>query len=145
MTRDKYDKFRRLYADIGGEVAEIVDGDPDGTFLYAEAGEGWLGASVFKDEGRTFRYFDPSPALIDLLLQAWKTEIRGPRMRRSVMEYEITGTRFDVRFQYPDEVEVKSFADNDRRESALKRRYGEKPVIYPPIPEHLLRGASDED
>jgi hypothetical protein len=25
----------------------------------------------------------------------------------------------------------------DRRRAGLKRRYGDKPVIYPPVPEHF--------
>ena len=40
-------------------------------------------------------------------------------------------------FRYPDEVDVKD-VDEDRREAALKARYGDKPVVYPLIPEALL-------
>jgi hypothetical protein len=127
-----YEKLGPIYADIGSEVAQIVGGDPDGSFLYAEAGEGWYGASVFKDEGELVRYYDPSPELSDLIYDAWLTA--DPDKRWSIMEYDITGTKFNVRFQYPDEVPVETFADDDRREIALKKRYGDKPVIYPPWP-----------
>jgi hypothetical protein len=133
MGKDKYEALGPLYGDVGGELANIVGGDPDGAFLYAEAGEGWLGASVFKDEGMQVRYFDPSRRLCDLLFDAWETESPNPSMRWSVMEYQITGTKFDVQFRFPDEVAVKSF-DGDRREGALKKRFGDKPVIYPPPP-----------
>lgn len=49
------------------------------------------------------------------------------------MEYEIKGTKFDAQFKYPEEVDVEDF-DENRREMALKERYGDKPVIYPPWP-----------
>ena len=79
MTADKFDKLGPLYADIGGEISEIVGGSPAGTVLYTEAGEGWIGAGVFKDEGESVRYFDPSSELCDLLLEAWNTEDPGKR------------------------------------------------------------------
>jgi hypothetical protein len=131
-----------MYADIGGEVADIVGGDPDGAFLYAEVGEGWVFASVFKDEGASVRYFDPSPELTDLLLKAWETE--EPDKRWAVMEYEIKGTAFDAHFLFPEEIDQKVHA-SQRRPVVLKRRYGDKPIIYPPIPEHLLRSGAEED
>jgi hypothetical protein len=49
------------------------------------------------------------------------------------MEYEIKGTKFSAEFKFPHEVDVESF-DEDRREIALKKRFGDKPVIYPPEP-----------
>jgi hypothetical protein len=136
VGRDKYDILGPLYADIGGELAKIVGGDPNGTFLYAEVGDGWVFASVFKDEGQVVRYFDPSPQLSELLLETWETE--EPDKRWAVMEYEIKGTKFDAQFLFPDEIDPKVHA-SERRPIVLKRRYGDKPVIYPPIPERLLR------
>lgn len=135
MGMDKYDVLGPAYADIGGELAEIVGGDPDGVFLYAEAGEGWYGYSIYQDEGVAVRYVDPSPELGDLIYEAWLAE--DAEKRWAVMEYEIKGTKFDARFKFPDEVNVTSFAEGDRREKALKERYGDKPVIYPPLPPHL--------
>lgn len=131
MPNDKFDKLGPLFANIGSEVAKIVGGDPDGAYLYVEAGDGWYGASVFKDEGEIVRYFDPSSKLDDLIYEAWLTE--EPAKRWVVMEYEVEGANFDARFKFPDEVDVESF-DEDRREIALKNRYGDKPVIYPPMP-----------
>ena len=53
------------------------------------------------------------------------------------MEYEVLGTKFSAKFKFPVEVDVESF-DVDRREEALKRRYGDKPIVYPPVPEHFM-------
>ena len=133
MHTDKYGVLGPLYADVGRELAKIVGGDPDGTFLYAEAGEGWLGASVFKDEGNRVQYFDPSSELCDLLFDAWEAENPNPKMRWPVMEYQIKGSKFDTQFRYPDEVEAQSF-DDERREAALSRHFGDKQVVYPPPP-----------
>jgi len=134
MSDDKYDALGPAYAEIGAELAEIVGGDPDGVYLYAEAGEGWYGYSVYKDEGSVIRYYSPSSELGDLIYEAWQVEVPGKRW--AVMEYEVTGTKFDAQFKYPEEVDVESF-DEDRREIALQKRYGDKPVIYPPLPPHL--------
>jgi hypothetical protein len=131
VTRDKYDTLGPLLAGVGGELAEIVGGSPDGVFLYAEAGEGWIGAGVFKDDGAHIKYFDPSSELTDLLLKAWNAE--EPSKRWAVMEYEVKGTRFDVQFQFPDEIDPEE-SEGERRPRALERRFGEKPVIYPPWP-----------
>lgn len=132
MAGDKYDLLGPRYADIGGELAKIVGGTPDGVYLYAEAGDNWFGYSIYKDEGEVVRYFPPSSELGDLISDAWHAE--EPDKRWAVMEYEVEGTKFDARFRFPDEVDVESF-DEDRREIALKKRFGDKPVIYPPWPE----------
>jgi hypothetical protein len=96
-----------------------------------------LGRAVFLvrfgcSRSRVVRYYDPSTELSDLIDETWLAEV--PDKRWAVMEYEIRGTKFDVQFKFPDEVKVESF-DVDRREIALKKRYGDKPVVYPPWPQ----------
>ena len=134
MSSNKYDVLGPALAEIGAELAQIVGGDPDGVYLYAEAGEGWDGYSVYRNEGNEVRYFEPGPELGDLIYEAWLIEEPGKRW--AVMEYEINGTKFDVHFRFPDEVDVESF-DEDRREIALRKRYGDKPIIYPPWPHEI--------
>jgi hypothetical protein len=131
VTEAKYEVLGPILADVGGELTEIAGGNPDGVYLYVEAGEGWVGPSVFKDDGDVVRYYDGTPELSELLLKAWKAE--APNKRWAVMEYEINGTTFDVQFQFPDEVNQNE-TEMDRRPRALKRRFGDKPVIYPPWP-----------
>lgn len=131
MVADKFETLGPAYEEIGLELAEIVGGDPDGVYFYAEAGDGWFEYGIFKDEGNRISYYDPSPELGELVREAWLIEV--PEKRWAVMEYEISGTKFDAKFKYPDEVDVKSF-DEDRRGIALKKRYGDKPIIYPPWP-----------
>lgn len=134
VTDDEFEALGPSLSEIGEELASIVGGDPDGVYLYVEAGEGWIGPSLYKDVGETVRYFDGSPELSEMLMDLRSSQ--EPRKRWSVMEYEIKGTMFDAYFKYPDEVDVSDF-DEDRREIALKKRYGDKPVVYPPLPSHL--------
>lgn len=142
MTGDKYDVLGPLYAEIGGELAQIVGGDMDGVYLYAEAGQGWVGPSVFKDEGAVVRYFDASMHLCDLIMEAW--EAQDPGKRWAVMEYSITGTSFDVKFKYPEEIDPAE-TEVERRPAALKARYGDKPVVYPPEPPGMMEYKVDPD
>ena len=131
---DKLDTLGPLMNEIGQELASLVGGDPDGVFLYVEIGDGWVSPSVFKDEGDVVRYYNPRDTnLSDMLWEAWYLEPDGPNMRWSVLEYMITGKKFHVSFRYPEEVDVEVI-DSERREAALRARFGDKPVIYPPPP-----------
>ncbi|MBA3667281.1 MAG: hypothetical protein H0W65_06120 [Sphingomonas sp.] len=120
-----------VLADIGGELARHVEGDPDGMFLYAEAGEGWYAVAVFKEESDQVRYYSPTSELGDLVWEVWNSE--EPEKRWAVMEYEIKGRKFDVQFQFPDEIDPKE-TEMDRRPRVIERRFGDKPVVYPPWP-----------
>jgi len=140
VAKDKFDILGPILTDIGLELAEIVGGDPNGVFLYVEIGDRWDSPSIYKDEGDVVRWYDPSHRLSGLLWDAWHAESpsKDKSMRWSVMEYVVKDGQFEVTYKYPDEVDVENM-DEDRREAALKARYGDKPVIYPPIPE----GASE--
>lgn len=130
MNQTKYDTFGKLLGEIGQEVTDIV-GNPDGVFLYVEAGEGWVGPSLFRDEGKLVRWFDPTPRLSMLLVDLWEAEDADKRW--SAMEYTVTGTKFHTVFVFP-EMFRNDLSINDRREMILNARYGDKPRVYPPIP-----------
>ena len=134
MDENKFDRLGPMMGAIGEEATNIV-GDPDGLYIYVEIGNQWISASVFKEEDGIVRYFDPSSELSDVIWDAWEAEEEDKRW--PVMEYEVHGTKFSAKFKFPDEVDVESF-DVDRREEALKRRYGDKPIVYPPVPEHFM-------
>ena len=133
---DRLDKIGPIMSATGEEGAAIVGGDPDGLYIYAEPDGGAVYAAVFKDEGEAVRYFDPTDNLFDLIRDAWEAENSDEAKRWAVMEYEVQGTKFDVQFRYPEELDPNDYS-SDRREAALKKRYGDKPVIYPPMPEHF--------
>lgn len=131
MPKIENDVHEATLSGIADEIAQIVGGDAEGTYLYAEAGQGWVGAGVFKPEPQSVRYFDPSSDLSDLLLNAWNAE--KPEKRWAVMELQIVGTSFEVRFRLPKEINTDE-TEMQRRPRALKRHFGDKPVIYPPPP-----------
>ena len=133
---DKLDALGSLMNEIGSELTDLVGGDPNGVFLYVEIGDGWVSPSVFKDEGDVIRYYNPrSTSLSDMLWEAWYFEPDEPNMRWSVLEYAIKGKKFEVSMKYPEEVNVEVYDDDDvRRQSALRARFGDKPVVYPPPP-----------
>ncbi len=137
MLGDKLEKSGPLMNAIGVEGAVIVGGNPDGLFIYAEPDGGSVFLSVFRNEGDVVRYYPPTSELFDLIRAAWENESPDENMRWAVIEYEVSGTSFHVELRYPEELKSDEDA-SDRREAALKRRYGDKPIVYPPIPDDLL-------
>jgi hypothetical protein len=133
LSDDKFDKLGPILSAIGGEGAFIVGGDPDGLYIYADPDGGAVFASVFKDDGNAVHYFDPTPELFDLIRDAWEAEDPDEAKRWAVIEFEVHGTKFDAQFKYPEELDPNDYS-SDRRRAALKKRYGDKPVIYPPPP-----------
>jgi hypothetical protein len=127
-VNDKFNALGPALEEIGLELAEIVGGDPDGVYLYAEAREGWYGYGIFKDEGSEVRYYEPSSEIGDLIYEAWLLE--EPDKRWAVMEYAIKGTKFDAQFQYQEDLDPDE-SEMERRPRALKRRFGDKPIVYP--------------
>jgi hypothetical protein len=129
----KFEILGPLYAEIGRQVSHDIGENPDGVFLYVEAGDGWVDASVFKDKGGFVQYYDASVELSELIIEAWETEPSGKRW--AVMMYEIKDGAFDATFRFPEEIDPEPVGIQ-RREDALRKRYGDKPVQYPPIPHH---------
>jgi hypothetical protein len=136
MTKDKYDLLGPIMSDIGQEAVHIVGGDRSGILLYAEIGDRWNSLSLFRDEGDVVRYFRMSERMDDLLWEAWYAESEeGGNKRWSVLEYDIHDGKFDASFRYPDQVDVEIYDHGDqRRQSAVRARFGDKPVVYPPFP-----------
>ncbi len=134
MEKSKYDDLGPILNEIGQELTETVGGDAEGVFFYVEIGEGWAGPSIFKDEGDFVRYYDPlDPTLSEMVFDAWYLEPDETK-RWSVMEYVVNDGKFQASFRYPEEIDVTE-PDTDRRDAALQARFGDKPVVYPPMDE----------
>ena len=136
MSADKFDALGPLLSEVGLEAVAIAGGDATGLFLYVEAGEVWVGASLFKDEGEVVRYLSyKGSSLTDHIFAARESEPDVSK-RWSVMEYEIENGKFEAKFKFADEIDVESDSDIEgkRRDGALRARYGDKPVVYPPPP-----------
>lgn len=114
---------------IAGQAALAADGVTEGLFLYVEVGDRWHSVSLFKDEGPTLRYYEVPLSVSELIIRIRETLAEQDRW--SIMNIAIRNGAMDSIFAFPDEVDLDP-SDMGRRDSALRRRYGDKPVIYPP-------------
>ncbi|WHU01138.1 hypothetical protein [Sphingomonas sp. NIBR02145] len=120
---------------IGQAIADEIDGDPDGAFLYAEAEPGAIYEALFLDRGNSVEYIEASAALSTVLFEAWYAS--GPGKAWATLSYAIVGKAFDASFQYPDEISNDE-GPEERRRRVLKERYGDKPIKYPTPPSDLI-------
>jgi hypothetical protein len=63
-------------------------------------------------------------------LELW--DAAPPDKKWSMLLYDIKDGRFDAEFLYTDDLEDE-WDSLDYRQDALRARYGDKPVIYPPM------------
>jgi hypothetical protein len=117
-----------IYEAIGRLISNALDGDAEGAFMYAEAGDNWQEASIFKDIGSKILYRDPSDELFDRIDEAWLAEEPGKRWHG--MEFSISGGKFDATFAYPDELDLDNESSFERRARVLRKKYGDKPIDY---------------
>jgi len=115
------------YEEVGRIAAEDIRTDPEGTYLYVEAGEGWVEPSIFKDVGNRIVYREGSRDLCWKLLEIWEAE--QPNKRWSALHYTIANGRFEVSFDYWEEIDPEE-STLDRRARAIRERFGDKPVDY---------------
>lgn len=126
------EKMAEILAEIGQHLVEITEDDPEGVYLYVEADAGSQEAGIFKDKGESISYWDPDGELFDAIDRLWYAADSDKKW--AVMEYVVTNGRFDADFLYPDQLDPEE-TSYDRRERALEKRFGDKPVIYPPMDE----------
>lgn len=127
------DETARLLNQIGQILAEDDDYPLDGTLLYAEVDWGYVAPSIFKDRGDHILYRDPDlDRLGDVLLDLWKAQ--DAEKRWTEIEYVIRGDKFRASFIYPEDAEVGPL-DLDRREMIVAKHFGDKPIVYPPMPD----------
>lgn len=53
------------------------------------------------------------------------------------MEYEINGGSFSAHRIYPDQIDHE-LSISELCDVYLERRFGDKPVVYPPLPDHMM-------
>lgn len=114
--------------DIGNELAFILDRQPDGSFLYSEAAENTCSAAVFVESNDEVRFVDPTDELFDLIQHLW--DLAEPDKKWTVLEYAVAEGKMKASFTYPEDIDPDE-SEMDRSERALRKRYGEKPIIYP--------------
>lgn len=115
------------YEEIGQIMASDLGVDPDGAFMYVEAGEGWVEPSLFKDIGDKIIYKSASRELCEKLYNIWEAE--EPDKRWAALQYTISEGQFRVKLQYPEDLDPEE-SSIDRRPRVLKEKFGDKPIDY---------------
>lgn len=126
------DEVTHLLNLIGNALAEDAKYPLEGTLLYIEIDWDMLGQSIFKDGGDEIVFRWNAGDLEEPVRQLWEGEPKHKRW--SEMEYFISGGKFEVRFIYEEEID-KNEDFGDRRDRAVRRYMGDKPIFYPPLPD----------
>lgn len=127
------DKTAQLLNEIGLLLAEDTDYPLDGTLLYAEVDWGYVAPSIFKDLGDRILYREPDlDRLGDALLDLWRAQ--DPGKAWSEIEYVVRGDKFQASFSYADEIDDDETM-LDRRRRIVTKHFGNKRIIYPPMPD----------
>lgn len=121
-----------LLNEIGGLLTEDSEYRSAPTLLYAQLDYNMIGQSIFKDLGDQLLYRWPvNERLPYALLELW--EDQEGNYRWSELESVLRDGSFEVAYVYPDEIDSNEGVI-ERRERALQRHFGDKPVVYPPWP-----------
>lgn len=115
---------------IGQELAYILDRVPDGAFFYAEGDDESYSASIFSPEGDVIVFYKPTDVIFDHVIELWHTAEEEKKW--AVLEYDVAEGKFEASFTFPEQLDPEDIED-DRRERALRKRFGDTPVIYPDI------------
>ncbi|WP_294046154.1 hypothetical protein [Sphingomonas sp.] len=122
----------RLLKEIGGLLMEDSEYPLEPTLLYAQLDRNMVAESIFKELGNQFLFRWPmNERLSYALLELW--EAQDGQDRWSEMEYVLRDGQFDVAYFHPDEIDPQEDVI-ERSERALQRHFGEKPIVYPPLP-----------
>lgn len=126
------DEAEKLLNEIGQLLMEDRKYPVEPTLLYAQLDRNMVGESIFKELGNQILYRRPViEGLPYALLDLW--EAQEGEDRWAEMEYLLRDGKFEIVYIYPDEID----AEDDlveRRARAVRRHFGEKPIVYPPWP-----------
>jgi hypothetical protein len=116
--------------EIGQLLAEERAYPLENTLLYAEVGRTYVGESIYKMLGNQILYHPlDNDRLGYALLALW--EAQETEDRWAEIEYLIRDGKFAVTYVYPDDIDPED-EFNARRERAVRRHLGDKPIVYPP-------------
>jgi hypothetical protein len=129
MTEQE-EKVGEILTDLGQHLFEILGRDPDGAFLYAEVDDGGYEVAIFHTEGDKVVYYSPDDELFEEIINLWETALDHEKW--SVLEYDVRDGRFYSSYTYADQLDPDEDSD-ERRDRLVRARFGDKPVIYPPL------------
>ena len=123
-------KMGNILNDIVQEIAEMLGRLPDNAFLYAEVDDEGREASVFTENNSGIFSHRPSDELFALVGELW--EAADDDKKWAAVEYDVDEGKFEANFIFPEQIDPEDISD-DRRERALRKRYGDRPITYPPL------------
>ncbi len=131
-----------LLNQIGQQVTNILGKVPNDVFVFIEAADQMSGGAIFENLPEQVVYHDFGHETHDTILELW--EAAAPDKKWSMLLYDIKDGKFSADFLYTDDLEGEWYA-LDYREDALRARYGDKPVIYPPMDDGDWHEVTEED
>jgi hypothetical protein len=134
-------KMGDILNDIAQEIAEMVGSLPDHAFLYLEADDEGREASLFTEQDDGILCHRPSDEMFELVGELW--DATDDDKKWAAVEYDIADGKFEASFIYAEQLDPEEISD-DRRERALRKRFGDTPVIYPAIGPNAVRLTPDD-
>jgi hypothetical protein len=125
-----------ILSEIAARVSKIAGPGAGDAFLYAEADDGWVAPSVFKDlpESIAYRGLEDDTLcaeISDQILNLWYAA--PPDQKWNALIMTVSGNTFDARFQYAEGWD-ESEDEADRCNRMVKAKFGDKPITYPTDP-----------
>lgn len=126
------DEAEKLLNEIGQLLMEDREYPVEPTLIYAQLDRNMVGESIFKELGNQILYRRPViEGLPYALLDLWEAQEGDDRWTE--IEYLLRDGKFEVAYIFPDEIAAEEDL-GERRARAVRRHFGEKPIVYPPWP-----------
>ena len=130
MDHQWADNMSLLYNAIGTEMLIAAGSKSSDLWLYATAGEGWVGPALFTIGENSLEWISQTTTDLGMsVLALWNAE--EPDKRWEGMEFEVHGTEFKTRLYYEGDLPPEDIGFEPRYE-LIRRRFGNFKVIYPP-------------
>lgn len=126
---DKLDRLGQLYSELGTALLDWFGPGEHHVTVYVEAADMFVGTSIYRDEGHRIAYTNDL-SVAEILLDLWYAEPADKRWRE--MQFDIDGRKFHARNFFPEDLKKRETYEM-RRERAVRERFGDKPIYYPPL------------
>lgn len=130
--RAKNAKSEILYSKLCFEIIRVLGQINHQALLYVEGGRAWAGISLYQNTESRVIYVDETGEIDDLVIAIWDSDKASNRWRE--MQIDIDGIRSEVR-HFPARSLDKRESYDDRRERAVRERFGDKRIYYSPLRE----------
>jgi hypothetical protein len=128
--------------EIGQYVADALGKVPEDVFVFIDAGDQWCGGAIFENLEDKVVYHDFSNEMGEVIIRLWEAADQDKKW--SILLFDIKDGKFDAEFLYTADLTHHPF-EYDYRQDALDARYGDKPVIYPPMDDGDWHELTEED